>query len=60
MKKQKLEKLFLQKQVISKFDYDNIVGGLARSLSTCDKQAYNQMNKIVFIKKCCYEVPPNG
>ncbi|MGH1388445.1 hypothetical protein [Kordia sp.] len=60
MKKQKLEKLFLKKQVISKFDYNKVVGGLARSLSTCDQKAQNQMNEIVFIKKCCYEIPPNG
>jgi hypothetical protein len=60
MKKQKVNKLFFKKHVISKFDHQKVIGGLARSLSTCDDKALNQMNQVVFIKKCCYEIPPNG
>ena len=59
MRKQKVNKLSLKKHVISKFDFQKVVGGLARSLSTCeDRQVL--MNQVAFIKKCCYEVPQNG
>jgi hypothetical protein len=60
MKKQKIDKLSLKKHVISKFDFQKVIGGLEQSLSTCKKEQQNQMNQMVFIDKCCYEVPPNG
>lgn len=60
MKKHKINKLSLKKQVISKFDIQKVIGGLEQSISTCKKKGQNQMNEVIFIDKCCYEVPPNG